>query len=86
MDKETEIESNTDRLSTTVSGGLHKFVMWFFSQWLHCLPEQEIETISRQETIYFVVFRRFRGRVYISRIIAPPPSHPNCRCVCIPVD
>ena len=28
MKKETEIESNTDRLSTVVSGRLHKFVMY----------------------------------------------------------
>ena len=69
MDKKTTTESNTDRLSTTVSGRLHKLVMWFFQQLLRYLPEKYILTTDRHGIEWFVIFKRFRGRIYNLRLI-----------------
>ena len=75
-----------DRFKAAISGRLYKLVMWFFQQLLRYFPEKCILTTDRHGIAWFVIFKRFRGRVYNLRLFSPIPSHPNCRCMSILVD
>ena len=69
MKKTTTIESSFARLGATGIGWLHKMGVWVFQQLLHYFPEKYILTTDRFGIEWFVIFKRFRGRIYNLRLI-----------------